>query len=448
MRWLQFIGSSLLVLLLASVASAQPMRIYDNGAIKPLQYKLNFIGPLSCNNNTTDKATDCTWTGAVTADSPLGGNGTSGSHLTCTGCLTGTATTTGDIFYSTSGGNALSRLAAVSTGALLGSQGTSSAPAWVTSVTNFTLVTPTLDEATSAADTAAYLRSAADTHGTAITPFLMDYNTTAATVGAQKVSRGPLFCGGGWKTQATAGSQPVCYGLYTKPVQGVANPSLGLTFFTSINSTTSFTDRAILWYPGSGTITWLLGGGTGALTTAGGGVGLDSAGSLRLTGGNGSSQDIRFESNNFFPTAAGQINIGTGTFPFASAQVRQFVSNNSSKPTCTVGAGAGTGATCALIAHSSQNAGAITVNTGSSPTSNAMVVSISNLAEDNAIFCTVTPYNLITGQGQNGNAAYYVTSGTTTGEMFTIVQSGTSNSLTASTTYQWAYTCMASTSTT
>ncbi len=72
--------------------------------------------------------------GTVTADAPLGGDGSSGSHLTCATCTTASPTTAGDTFYSTSGTPALSRLAAASAGKYLRANGTGAAPIWSTLV--------------------------------------------------------------------------------------------------------------------------------------------------------------------------------------------------------------------------------------------------------------------------------------------------------------------------
>jgi hypothetical protein len=80
----------------------------------------------------------------VSTTSPLGGGGAvslGGSlTLTCSSCLTGTPTTTGDLMYSTSGGQAFTPLHPVASGQVLASAGTSTAPAYtatptVTSVT-------------------------------------------------------------------------------------------------------------------------------------------------------------------------------------------------------------------------------------------------------------------------------------------------------------------------
>jgi hypothetical protein len=62
-------------------------------------------------------------------------------------------------------------------------------------------------------------------------------NTTAAGpgAGAQQVSPSLVLEGQGWKTAATADSQPVQYHFYTLPVQGTTNPSADLVIASSIN---------------------------------------------------------------------------------------------------------------------------------------------------------------------------------------------------------------------
>lgn len=60
-------------------------------------------------------------------------------------------------------------------------------------------------------------------------------NTTAATVGAQKISPALRLSGKGWKTTATAASQDVSFLMDVLPVQGTTNPTGTLQFHTSIN---------------------------------------------------------------------------------------------------------------------------------------------------------------------------------------------------------------------
>lgn len=61
-------------------------------------------------------------------------------------------------------------------------------------------------------------------------------NPTAAAAGAQQFSPMLEFKGNGWKTNATAASQLVKWGLQLRPVQGAANPTGELVFWSSINA--------------------------------------------------------------------------------------------------------------------------------------------------------------------------------------------------------------------
>lgn len=74
-----------------------------------------------------------------------------------------------------------------------------------------------------------------DNIGTTLTPTLFLTNGTLAADGAQQASPMLTFEGHGWKTAATAASQPVKMGWYMLPVQGSANP-YGVMYLTySVN---------------------------------------------------------------------------------------------------------------------------------------------------------------------------------------------------------------------
>lgn len=60
-------------------------------------------------------------------------------------------------------------------------------------------------------------------------------NNTAAAAGVQQGSPALRFLSNGWKTNATAGSQPVEYRVWSVPVQGTAAPTSYLLFERSIN---------------------------------------------------------------------------------------------------------------------------------------------------------------------------------------------------------------------
>ncbi|MES2668197.1 MAG: tail fiber domain-containing protein, partial [Patescibacteria group bacterium] len=61
-------------------------------------------------------------------------------------------------------------------------------------------------------------------------------NTTAAASGLQQSSPAITWAGRGWKTTATAASQPVEFQSYVLPVQGTTNPTANWILASSINS--------------------------------------------------------------------------------------------------------------------------------------------------------------------------------------------------------------------
>lgn len=77
--------------------------------------------------------------------------------------------------------------------------------------------------------------------GTTIVGALQLTNSTAASVGAQQNSPALLLAGNGWKTTATAASQPISAGFYLKPVQGSTAPTAQMRWVYSINGA-AFTD--------------------------------------------------------------------------------------------------------------------------------------------------------------------------------------------------------------
>ena len=70
-------------------------------------------------------------------------------------------------------------------------------------------------------------------------------SVTNAASGSQQISPALRWRGNGWKTNATAGTQPVDFRAYVVPVQGSANPSSYLTFEYAVNDG-SFTNVATM----------------------------------------------------------------------------------------------------------------------------------------------------------------------------------------------------------
>jgi hypothetical protein len=74
-----------------------------------------------------------------------------------------------------------------------------------------------------------------DALGTTPTNGIILTNTTAAASNAQQYSPALEMVGNGWKTTATAASQPVAFRQYVVPVQGSANPTANWTLESAVN---------------------------------------------------------------------------------------------------------------------------------------------------------------------------------------------------------------------
>lgn len=71
--------------------------------------------------------------------------------------------------------------------------------------------------------------------GTTVADGVSLVNSTAAAAGAQQISSSTHWGGQGWKTAATAASQPVDFIGYVLPVQGSGNPTAKFTLAASVN---------------------------------------------------------------------------------------------------------------------------------------------------------------------------------------------------------------------
>jgi len=60
-------------------------------------------------------------------------------------------------------------------------------------------------------------------------------NSTAASAGAQQFAPPIRNCGNGWKTDATAASQEVCWETQVRPVQGTSAPTSEYVFWRNVN---------------------------------------------------------------------------------------------------------------------------------------------------------------------------------------------------------------------
>lgn len=268
--------------------------------------------------------------------------------------------------------------------------------------TNKTLTTPTMSAATSAANTAIITRSVADTPGAALsaTKLIGSTSTTAATVSVNQWSLPIELCSAGWKTTATAASQQTCTGEYNMPLTGTTTPAASRVFYGSLNGGAGAAMFQMI-KPISGTVTYLLGGAqtTVPATNAGaGGIGMDSTGGLTLIPGAGGNANISFANNAFDPSVAYTILLGHGGQPFSSIGVRN-IESWSTKPTCSIGTGAGTGATCSVATSSTDMGGQVTVNTGTTPAaSGATIVTVTAAAGSYtaAAWCTIDDGDSVT----------------------------------------------------
>lgn len=125
-------------------------------------------------------------------------------------------------------------------------------------------------------------------------------NNTAAAAGAQQFSPSLVLEGQGWKTNATAASQPMRWAIVNQPVQGTSNPTQQLLFQSSTNGAAYST---ILTLASNGNLT--MAGGTLRAST----VTAISGDNLTLSPGSSAGKT---EIAMFTPT-------GIGAFIFASA---------------------------------------------------------------------------------------------------------------------------------
>lgn len=463
--------------------------VQDEGSGLTQRSTLNFTGAgVSCADNSGSTRTDCTIAGStgtvssIATTSPIsGGTITTTGTLSCPTCLSGTPTATGDIMYSTAGGQALSPLASVAAGSLLRSGGVASAPAWSTTTWPNSATTGDLLYASgsnayanrAAVAAGSYLRSAgtstapvwstltlpnAMTVGDLLTasssntgdviaavatgqllasagtstlpawsnaPTIVNntittgqtfglslQNNTTATVGAQKYSPMLEFLGSGWKTTATAAGQTVKYALQARPIQASAAPNVYLDILESINGAAYSRYGSLVADPeGQGSTS----GGVGVV---GNNYNGSSTGNYLIVDNNkvgfgalGTGTTTYFNGSKFYPNGH-DVDLGDSSTYWPNAYVRHLIGAGN-KPTCAVGAGAGTGATCSTLTNSKDLSGTIEVVLGTTPGASGVVVTVTFVsAYGTAPFCTIWPGNAAA-QGLLSTAPY-VTSTTTT----------------------------------
>lgn len=214
-------------------------------------------------------------------------------------------------------------------------------------------------------------------------PSLSLNSTTAALVNAQQISGSIEQCGNGWKTTATAGSEVVCNGWYTLPVQGTTNPTDAYVWYTNVNAGTR-TARLKLVY--DGTNSWLQAAGSAY------GIKITASG---VTVVDGSGVSTAFVSGNIVQSGNNRLGtVGATSNAFYGVYSGHIESSESTLPTCAVGAGAGAGATCSLGTNSTDMAGSVTVVVGTLPTISSTLVTVTFRGTyDTAAICVAVPSN-------------------------------------------------------
>lgn len=152
-----------------------------------------------------------------------------------------------------------------------------------------------------------------NTLGTTPTTGLSLVNTTPATNNAQQVSPRAVFTGQGWKTTATAASQPVSFGFSVLPVQGGAAPTGTFLVESDVNNAGTWPDVLSLTTEG---VLSLPNGAGGAMTQYGsvsnGVVRLAPAGQTAQVGTAGSVTLIGFVYPGGSASAGSLSSDGTG----------------------------------------------------------------------------------------------------------------------------------------
>jgi hypothetical protein len=172
------------------------------------------------------------------------------------------------------------------------------------------------------------------------------------------------------------------------------------------------------------------------------GINTDATNSYSNPSGTFDSASIKFDGTSGCSTIGGSITQGANT-PFAtfcpsSTTIPNFQPTISGLPTCVVGTGAGSGATC--VNTGSNTAGTITINTGTLPTANAIIETMTfNGSPITPGFgaCVISPSNV-----NATTHAVNITEGFIPGTPSTTWTIDDVNlALTASTVYTWVYVC-------
>lgn len=168
------------------------------------------------------------------------------------------------------------------------------------------------------------------TNGPTLAKYGLDLtNSNPAVVGGQMWSPFIHLAGNGWKTTATAGSQPVEFTMGVQPIQGTANPTGALVISNIINNAAPvelvrFQSDSSMRMPQTGTILFLGVNNNGVQVNSGGAV--QGWGATQLILGSQGSATIRMQVNgvdkwlfnnnasfDFYPFADNGSDIGNAT---------------------------------------------------------------------------------------------------------------------------------------
>ncbi len=215
-------------------------------------------------------------------------------------------------------------------------------------------------------------------------------NPTAAAVNAQQYSPALVMEGQGWKTTATAASQPVSFTQYVVPIQGTTAPSASKQTWFTINNGTPVLS-SVEYYDGtvnairvqhglsaSGQFAGLYIQSFGGGAIVGGLIGNTQSGEIRFGGFNSGGYFPTFYSNNAevarFVTA-GRLLIGTTTDDGSNKLQVNGSANLSGNLAVTGGSlTVGTNGVGAVITCASYNRGNSSVSVGTSG-GNSVIIS-------------------------------------------------------------------------